>query len=91
VLFRLAAGQTSAQLIEQLEMLYAGADGSNSSSGGESGSGTAGGTPSEGDAAVQQLYREWVHDGPGSEAARQLLHTQYHKREKTVTAALSDW
>jgi DNA-binding transcriptional LysR family regulator len=29
--------------------------------------------------------------GPGSPAAAGLLHTQYHKREKTVTSTLSDW
>lgn len=37
------------------------------------------------------MYHEWVGGDPGSEAARQLLHTQYHKRKKTVTAALADW
>ena len=40
---------------------------------------------------MHQLYTEWVRGPPGSEAARQLLHTQYHKREKTVTATLADW
>lgn len=75
-----APGQTAAQLIEQLEQLYA-ADGS-------AGRGRA--TP-EADAWARQLYQGWVRGAPGSEAARQLLHTQYHKREKTVTAALADW
>lgn len=79
-----AAGQTAAQLLEQLEVLYAGA-------GGTSGGNTAGSTEPEADPAVQQLYAEWVRGAPGSEAAWQLLHTQYHKREKTVTAALADW
>lgn len=37
------------------------------------------------------LYAGWVGGGPGSAAAKQLLHTQYHKRERTVTAAISDW
>lgn len=72
-----AAGETPAQLIERLEGLYA--------AGG-------GGEPApEADAAVQQLYQRWVGGGPGSQPARELLHTQYHKREKTVTAALADW
>ena len=79
-----AAGQTSAQLIEQLELLYA-ESGSNTSSG------SHGASPPEADAGVQQLYREWVQGKPGSDAARQLLHTQYHRREKTVTATLADW
>ena len=80
-----AAGQTSAQLIEQLEELYA------------AGGGGGGGNCSSGDAAagvepaVGQLYAEWVGGGPGSAAAQQLLHTQYHTREKSVTAALADW
>lgn len=74
-----AAGQTSAQLLEQLETLYA-----------DAGSGHGAVQP-DADPAVQQLYHEWVQGQPGSEAARQLLHMQYHKREKTVTATLADW
>lgn len=80
-----AAGQTAAQLLEQLEVLYAGANGTSG------GSCSSSSREPEGHAAVQQLYSEWVGASPGSEAARQLLHTQYHKREKTVTATLADW
>ncbi|KAL4424954.1 hypothetical protein ABPG77_009683 [Micractinium sp. CCAP 211/92] len=80
-----AAGQTAAQLLEQLEVLYAGANGTSG------GSCSSSSREPEGHAAVQQLYSEWVGAPPGSEAARQLLHTQYHKREKTVTATLADW
>lgn len=72
-----AAGQSAAQMIEQLEAMYE-ADSSSRAS-------------PDADAAVGQLYREWVGGPPGSAAARQLLHTQYHRREKTVTATLSDW
>ena len=74
-----AAGQTPAQLIEQLEALYD-ADLSSSSR-----------PEPAADAAVAQLYREWVGGPPGSAPARALLHTQYHRREKTVSAALADW
>ncbi|GAQ90605.1 ferredoxin hydrogenase [Klebsormidium nitens] len=39
---------------------------------------------------VQELYRTWL-GGPYSENARSLLHTQYHERERTVTASISNW
>lgn len=39
---------------------------------------------------VQELYRTWL-GAPYSEAARKLLHTQYHERERTVTASISNW
>ena len=77
-----AAGQSSGQLIEQLELLYEEGGGGSSSSGA---------ALPEADAGVRQLYQEWVQGGPGSAPARQLLHTQYHQREKTVTATLADW
>lgn len=81
-----AAGQTTAQLLERLETLYLSQDGASSAAAiGHSG-GSDGGA-----AALQQLYAEWVGGPPGSEAACRLLHTQYHKREKTVTATLADW
>lgn len=41
--------------------------------------------------AMDVLYQTCVGDGPGSEAAQSLLHTAYHKREKTVTTVLGDW
>lgn len=65
-------------------MLYASGDGSSGGSG-------SGGGPPEADAGVQRLYAEWVGGGPASAAARELLHTGYHRREKTVTATLADW
>jgi hypothetical protein len=33
----------------------------------------------------------FVQGEPGSQAAQQLMHTHYHKRDKTVTATLADW
>jgi len=42
-------------------------------------------------AVVVQVYQEVVRGGVGSAAAQELFHTQYHKREKSVTAALGDW
>lgn len=90
-----AAGQTTAQLLEALETLYgAGLEGSSAAAGDpcNSGSnGSSGGSSVSSTAPVQRLYAEWVGGPPGSEAARRLLHTQYHKREKTVTATLADW
>lgn len=87
-----AVGQTPAQLLEQLELLYADAGGTSGTSGTSSSSSLSSGSAEpEPDCAVRQLYAEWVRGPAGSEAARQLLHTQYHKREKTVTATLADW
>ena len=42
-------------------------------------------------AAVQLLYKQWMKGTALSEAAREVLHTQYHKREKTVTTTIGDW
>lgn len=94
-----AAGQTTAQLLERLETLYGADVGGDSAAaavnggggGSGSGSGNAGGSQLDSAAAVQQVYGEWVGGPPGSQAACSLLHTQYHKREKTVTATLADW
>jgi Iron hydrogenase small subunit len=44
----------------------------------------------EGEAA-RKLYRDWVRDVPGGILAQELLHTAYHKRDKTVLAAMNDW
>jgi hypothetical protein len=124
-------GQTPAQLLDQLELLYhAGQPGEQQLAGSCGGAGgcasgdcrqrqrqagqgcgepgqagmagascgcgvqrdgqqQAGAAEAAGAAGV--LYEEWVGGAPGSAAARQLLHTQYHKREKTVTSVLSDW
>ena len=38
-----------------------------------------------------QVYAQLVGGGVGSPAAQVLFHTQYHRREKSVTAALGDW
>ncbi|PSC72354.1 cytosolic Fe-S cluster assembly factor narfl [Micractinium conductrix] len=76
------AGQSAAERLEQLELLYAAADGATTG---------GGGAAAQAQAAVEELYGGWVGGPPGSAAARQLLHTQYHHREKTVTATLSDW
>lgn len=40
---------------------------------------------------VPLMYQQWVKDLPNTPAARALLHTEYHTREKTVTAQLTDW
>ena len=40
---------------------------------------------------AMRLYREWLGGGPGSGAARDVLRTQYHKREKSVGVAIADW
>ena len=74
-----APGLTSTQLLDQLDVRYAGAEGSG-------GGGQIGSSPE-----VERLYREWVGGEPGSAAARRVLHTVYHRREKTVTASLADW
>jgi hypothetical protein len=41
---------------------------------------------------VQRVYQQQCGGGgPYSAGAQRLLHTGYHKREKTVTAVLNDW
>ena len=40
---------------------------------------------------VAALYSTMAGAGVGSESARRLFHTQYHRREKTVTASVGDW
>lgn len=71
-------GQTVQQLIEELENDYHGEDY------------LVHRQPHE-NPSVQALYSQWIGDGPATERSRQLLHTGYHKREKTVTAAIADW
>jgi len=46
--------------------------------------------PGDGPTA-RALYAGWVGGPPGSAAARRLLHTGYHRREKLATAAAADW
>ena len=45
----------------------------------------------EDDAQVCAVYEGVVRDEPYSMAGRELFHTQYHHREKTVTSSLLDW
>jgi hypothetical protein len=40
---------------------------------------------------VAALYNSMAAGEVGSDAARALFFTQYHKREKTVSAAIGDW
>jgi len=40
---------------------------------------------------AQQLYKEWVGGTPLSSQAVELLHTQYHKRDKSLASAVKDW
>ena len=40
---------------------------------------------------VAALYNEWVGAGVGSERARQLFFTEYHKRDKSIAATVGDW
>ncbi|XP_062013643.1 protein NAR1 isoform X3 [Rosa rugosa] len=39
---------------------------------------------------VQSLYNEWL-EKPGSEKARQLMHTEYHPIVKSITSQLHNW
>ena len=40
---------------------------------------------------VPVLYQQWVKGAPHTAVAKALLHTEYHTREKTITAKLADW
>ena len=40
---------------------------------------------------VAALYGAMAGAGIGSEGAKRLFHTHYHKREKTLTQAAADW
>eukprot|EP00850_Spirogloea_muscicola_P016084 SM000128S26217 [mRNA] locus=s128:156922:161062:- [translate_table: standard] len=39
---------------------------------------------------VQSLYASWLGH-PFSPRARELMHTQYHRRDKSVTSQISNW
>jgi iron only hydrogenase large subunit-like protein len=41
--------------------------------------------------SVEELYREWIQGVPGSAESKEILHTKYHLREKTVASAIADW
>jgi iron only hydrogenase large subunit-like protein len=41
--------------------------------------------------SLAAVYDVVLGGGVGNAAVEQLLHTQYHKREKTVTSTISDW
>lgn len=73
-----SSGQSPIRLIEQLETMY------------HSESYLEARSPLD-SLAMRELYRDWVQDQPGSERARELFHTEYHQREKTVTSVLADW
>jgi hypothetical protein len=40
---------------------------------------------------VAALYTGWAGGRVGSNQARALLHTHYHKREKGLAGAVGDW
>lgn len=70
-----APGQSTQQLIEQLELMYSGELMRNR-------------LPEE-NPGVGDLYRELVGSNP--EAAQVLFHTVYHQRKKTVSGMMADW
>lgn len=70
-------GKTPHQLIEELEAAY--------------GDAMIDERMPDVNGSVKELYSVWVRGMPGSREARDVFHTQYHKREKTITAALADW
>lgn len=45
----------------------------------------------ENNPGLEQVYKTWLGDVPGSNHAREMLHTSYTKREKTITSVISDW
>ena len=75
---RPAPGETPAQLIERLETVYHAPDSM---------------LPRDprSNTGVMALYREWGLGEPCSPGAKAAFHTEYHKREKTVGAAIGDW
>lgn len=40
---------------------------------------------------TQELYKAFVRGTPMSGPANDVLHTVYHKRDKSLTAAVKDW
>lgn len=40
---------------------------------------------------AQDLYKDWIKARPLTTPAKKALHTEYHKREKSLTAAVKDW
>ena len=72
-----AKGQTSTELLDKLDKVYHGPD--------------VHVRMPQNNPMVQMLYKDWIGDTPGSQAARQLLHTQYHLRTKPAAAAVGDW
>jgi iron only hydrogenase large subunit-like protein len=72
-----APGQTAQQLLEQLDAVYHGPE--------------VEPRMPEDSPTARGLMAEWVQGACFSERARELLHTSYHKREKTVTAMIGDW
>ena len=40
---------------------------------------------------VPLLYKQWVQGAVHSPAAQELLHTGYHRRERTMSSTVGDW
>lgn len=68
-------GQSAKDLIQQLETIYM--------------ENVAVADPFQ-NPIVKGLYEEWVEE-PGSEKAKQYLHTQYHPIVKSITSQLHNW
>ena len=43
------------------------------------------------DPLVPLLYERWVGNDVNTTEAQALLHTEYHTREKTLAAQVTDW
>eukprot|EP00899_Mesostigma_viride_P002129 jgi/Mesvir1/11917/Mv00255-RA.1 len=69
-------GQSGRQLIDALEMKYVE---------------QVADRPPEANPIAVQIYQEWLGGAPGSERAKELCHTQYHFREKTLAMQIASW
>ena len=70
-------GQTSKQLLDELDRKYHHQD-------------VIPRQPAD-NPVVPLLYGQWVHGAVHSPAAQELLHTGYHRRERTVSSTVEDW
>jgi iron only hydrogenase large subunit-like protein len=73
-----APGETPQQVIERLEAAY------------HHGAYLQQREPHK-NSSILGFYSSYVGGEPGSSAATSLLHTEYHLREKAVSAAIADW
>ena len=71
-------GQSAHDLIEQLENMYHSESFLTL-------------TPPDQNDAIHSFYRDHVPGGPNSSPAKQLLHTKYHERKKSLQTTVSDW